>query len=352
MTDVSLVLRDLGKSYDGKTEVLSIDRLAISKGEFVSFLGPSGSGKTTTLMIVGGFETPTRGEVIVSGKSIADVPAHKRDMGIVFQNYALFPHMSVAKNVSYPLRMRQVPRREADARVESALRMVGLQGFGNRTPSELSGGQQQRVALARALVFEPELVLLDEPLGALDKNLREQMQIELKRIHAQTGATMIFVTHDQAEAMVMSDRIVVFSNGRIEQFGTPEEIYNRPKTRFVAEFIGDSNFLQAVVSAGGQVELEAFGRRRLPAYRDLEPGRYEALIRPENIEVHSGANGPDCRPFDVEDKHNYGDMAVLTGLIGTTPVRVKQPAMRVASVAKGGRVHLSVADAAIHLITG
>ncbi|QPM90877.1 ABC transporter ATP-binding protein [Pseudooceanicola algae] len=352
MTDISLYLRDLTKSYDGRTTVLTVDDLEIRKGEFVSLLGPSGSGKTTTLMIVGGFETPTQGEVILNGRSVGDVPPYKRNVGMVFQNYALFPHMSVGRNVGYPLKMRRVSRSDTRARAEAALKMVGLGGYFDRFPSELSGGQQQRVALARALVFEPELVLLDEPFGALDKNLREQMQIELKRIHADTGATMIFVTHDQSEAMVMSDRIVVFSGGRIEQVGVPAEIYARPKTRFVAEFIGDSNIMPCRLAADGTVDIDDIGTRRPAVTPGLAPGHYEALVRPENIEVVGAGQEVPAGALRARmvEKFDYGDMAVMICTLGGTELRIKQPAMRVAGFRAGEDLAVVIPDRAVHVI--
>ena len=238
-----LALRQLAKSYDGVT--LAVDGISIDvdKGEFVTFLGPSGSGKTTTLVMVAGFEAPTSGEILLAGKDLTRLKPWDRNIGMVFQNYALFPHMTVARNVAFPLRMRRVTKAEMARRVREVLALVGLETFAERYPRELSGGQQQRVALARGLVFDPDVLLLDEPLGALDKNLREQMQGEIKRIHREVGITMIYVTHDQTEAMSMSDRIAVFSRGRLEQIGKPLEVYHRPQTRFVGEFVGDFEFL-------------------------------------------------------------------------------------------------------------
>ena len=236
------------KSYDGVELVVKDFNLDIRKGEFVTLLGPSGSGKTTCLMMMAGFETPTHGEILLKGEPISGLPPHKRGIGMVFQNYALFPHMSVAENLAFPLEVRHLSKAQIKEKVARALAMVRLEEFGDRRPAQLSGGQQQRVALARALVFEPELVLMDEPLGALDKNLREEMQYEIKRIHASLGVTMIYVTHDQTEALTMSDRIAVFNDGVVQQLASPDELYERPENAFVAYFIGENNRLMGEVS--------------------------------------------------------------------------------------------------------
>ncbi len=245
--------RDVQKSYDGETLVVKGFNLDIAQGEFITLLGPSGSGKTTCLMMTAGFEVPTHGDILLKGQPINTMPPHKRGLGIVFQNYALFPHMSVAENLSFPLEVRQLSAAEREAKVDRALEMVRLEGFGDRRPAQLSGGQQQRVALARALVFEPDLVLMDEPLGALDKNLREEMQLEIKHIHETLGVTMIYVTHDQSEALTMSDRIAVFNDGVVQQLATPEELYESPMNAFVAGFIGENNRLYGeIVELNGE----------------------------------------------------------------------------------------------------
>lgn len=218
--------RDLTKSYDGRNLALQRLNLDARRGEFLTFLGPSGSGKTTTLMILAGFEAPTSGDVLVNGRSVRTLPPERRGIGMVFQNYALFPHLTVAENIAFPLVVRRRPKAEIAERVCAALSMVRLDGMGDRRPAQVSGGQQQRVAVARALVFEPEIVLLDEPLGALDRQLREQMQGELKGIHDRLGVTMVYVTHDQAEAMTMSDRVAVFHQGELRQVATPRELYD------------------------------------------------------------------------------------------------------------------------------
>jgi len=236
------------KSFDGETLVIKNLNLEIAQGEFLTMLGPSGSGKTTTLMMLAGFETPTHGEIFLDEQPIGNIPPHKRNIGMVFQNYALFPHMTVSENLSYPLEVRKRPQREINERVTRALDMVELRGFEGRFPAQLSGGQQQRVALARALVFEPHLVLMDEPLGALDKNLREQMQYEIKHIHDELNVTVVYVTHDQSEAMTMSNRVAVFDDGVIQQLSTPDVLYEEPENAFVAQFIGENNKISGKVT--------------------------------------------------------------------------------------------------------
>ena len=235
------------KTYDGTELVIKDLNLKIKKGEFLTLLGPSGSGKTTCLMMLAGFETPTHGKVMLAGVELNNVPPHKRGIGMVFQNYALFPHMSVYENLAFPLEVRKFSASAVKTKVEKVLEMVELVQFGSRRPAQLSGGQQQRVALARALVFEPDLVLMDEPLGALDKNLREQMQYEIKHIHENLGMTVVYVTHDQTEALTMSDRIAVFNDGIIQQLAPPNELYEKPENAFVAEFIGENNRLKGTI---------------------------------------------------------------------------------------------------------
>ena len=246
-TGAAVELTNIVKRYGGANAVSDIS-LRIEPGEFVSLLGPSGSGKTTTLMMLAGFIQPDSGRIMLGGTDITTVPPHRRGIGMVYQSYALFPHMTVAKNVAFPLRMRRCARAEMEERVARALALVRMDGFASRLPGELSGGQQQRIALARALVFEPPLLLMDEPLGALDKKLREEMQIEIKRIQGESGSTAVYVTHDQEEALNMSDRIVVMDKGRIEQAGTPRVIHDRPQSRFVADFMGVANLLPSTVS--------------------------------------------------------------------------------------------------------
>jgi putative spermidine/putrescine transport system ATP-binding protein len=246
----ALGLRGLTKRYHGTTAIDDVT-LDVAAGEFLTLLGPSGSGKTTVLMAIAGFVEPTAGEILLDGRPITRLPPEAREFGVVFQGYALFPHMTVAENVAYPLRVRRTPKPEREARVRETLALVQLGGLADRRPSQLSGGQQQRVALARALVFRPKLLLLDEPLSALDKSLRTELQIELKRLHGRIGTTFVNVTHDQEEAITMSDRIAIMRGGRLMQLGSPAALFERPGSRFVAGFLGRSNFLEARVTAGG-----------------------------------------------------------------------------------------------------
>lgn len=258
-TDVLVRFSNVQKSYDGEILVVKDLNLDVERGEFLTMLGPSGSGKTTCLMMLAGFEPATNGEIFLDGRPINNVAPHKRGIGMVFQNYALFPHMSVAENLAFPLDVRKMSGTERTDRIKKALAMVQLEDFGNRRPAQLSGGQQQRVAVARALVFDPDLVLMDEPLGALDKNLREQMQYEIKHIHEQLGVTVVYVTHDQSEALTMSNRIAVFNDGVIQQLAPPADLYERPENAFVAQFIGENNKLEGVVEeiSGSQCIVRA-----------------------------------------------------------------------------------------------
>jgi putative spermidine/putrescine transport system ATP-binding protein len=290
--------------YYGQQCVVDKLRLDIEKGEFVSLLGPSGSGKTTLLMMLAGFETATEGQILVDGYRVNDVPSHKRDMGVVFQNYALFPHMTVGANVAFPLQMRGVSKAETADRVKKALDMVQLGTLSERKPSQLSGGQQQRVALARALVFEPRVVLMDEPLGALDKNLREQMQLDIRALHQRLGLTIVFVTHDQSEALTMSDRIAVFNKGKIEQIGTPRQVYDEPATRFVAEFIGETNLIDATVevveATSTAIRLEGGEIVRIAGADGLAAGEAVSLsLRPERLSLTEGARNGISLPANA-----------------------------------------------------
>ena len=283
-----LELAGVSKRYDSLVAVDTLD-LNLRTGEFLTLLGPSGSGKTTTLMMVAGLQQPDAGSIILNGASVARLPPYRRDIGMVFQSYALFPHMTVRRNIAFPLEMRGVARSEIASLVDEALALVKLPDHGDRLPGQLSGGQQQRVALARAMVYRPALLLMDEPLGALDKKLREQLQLEIKRVHRERGISVLYVTHDQEEALTMSDRIAVFNRGRIEQTGTPEELYDRPATRFVASFIGDTNFLsgRVVSSSGGICEIETAAGRVLASRRQpVGPGAAVSVaVRPERIMV-------------------------------------------------------------------
>ncbi|WP_371168147.1 ABC transporter ATP-binding protein [Aliiroseovarius sp. 2305UL8-7] len=246
--DGFVVFDRVQKSYDGETLVVKDLNLSVAKGEFLTMLGPSGSGKTTCLMMLAGFETATHGDIRLGGKPINNIPPHKRGIGMVFQNYALFPHMTIAENLSFPLEVRKIGKSDREAKVKRALDMVEMGDFGGRRPAQLSGGQQQRVALARALVFEPELVLMDEPLGALDKQLREKMQFEITHLAHELGITTVYVTHDQTEALTMSDNVAVFDDGRIQQLAPPDLLYEKPENSFVAQFIGENNTLEGVVT--------------------------------------------------------------------------------------------------------
>jgi len=248
-SDSFVKFEKVDKSYDGEILVVKDLNLDVPKGEFLTMLGPSGSGKTTVLMMLAGFETPTSGEIYLDGNPISSIPPNKRGIGMVFQNYALFPHMTVKEDLAFPLEVRKLPKNEVEEKVSNALSMVELQDFGSRMPLQLSGGQQQRVALARSLVFEPRLVLMDEPLGALDKNLREQMQYEIKHIHEKIGITVVYVTHDQSEALTMSNRIAVFNDGKIQQISSPDVLYEKPDSSFVAQFIGENNQLKGKVKS-------------------------------------------------------------------------------------------------------
>ncbi|MGY4426181.1 putative spermidine/putrescine transport system ATP-binding protein [Bradyrhizobium sp. JR6.1] len=279
------------KTYDGETLVVKDLNLDIARGEFLTMLGPSGSGKTTTLMMLAGFEVPTQGSILLEGRSIDNMPPHKRDIGMVFQNYALFPHMTVEENLSFPLKVRKLGKAEIEARIKRALDIVRLGAYGKRRPGQLSGGQQQRVALARALVFDPKLVLMDEPLGALDKQLREQMQLEIKHIHEDLGVTVVYVTHDQGEALTMSDRVAVFNDGVIQQVAGPAELYERPQNAFVAQFIGENNRLHGkVVAMNGttcKVDISGAGNVQALAINVEAVGGQTVLsLRPERVKLN------------------------------------------------------------------
>ena len=276
--------KNVVKKFDEVTAVDDID-LTIGDGEFFSLLGPSGCGKTTTLRMIAGLELPTAGSVLIHGEEMGLKPPNKRPVNTVFQNYALFPHMTVAGNIEFGLQMQKVPKEERSELIEWAINLVEMDGLSHRKPTQLSGGQQQRVALARALVNRPEVLLLDEPLGALDLKLRQQMQIELKNLQREVGITFIYVTHDQEEAVTMSDRIGVMHEGKLLQIGTPEDIYERPTTRFVADFIGRSNFLEATVASENEVVLSNGDRLQLQS--DHETGESVAItVRPERLTIH------------------------------------------------------------------
>jgi spermidine/putrescine ABC transporter ATP-binding subunit len=261
----------------------------VQPGEFLTLLGPSGSGKTTLLMMVAGFVDPNAGDVLVDGRSVLDKPPYRRDIGVVFQNYALFPHLTVSQNISFPLEMRKIPRSRIQSMVRDALELVQLSGFERRMPRQLSGGQQQRVALARAMVFHPPVLLMDEPLGALDRRLRQHMQLEIKRMHRAVGVTVIYVTHDQEEALTMSNRVAVIHEGRLEQVATPRQLYDTPATSFVASFVGESNLIHCAIRAvtNGIASVETRTGRILLARSEANPPPAEVAlcVRPERIRV-------------------------------------------------------------------
>ncbi len=288
----SVSLNNLERSYERVAAVAGVS-LDIHSGEFLTLLGPSGSGKTTTLMMIAGFETPTSGDIAIDGTSVVAMPPYRRNIGMVFQNYALFPHLTAAENIGFPLKQRGVGKAERAKLVAEALELMHLPGHGERYPRQLSGGQQQRVALARAIVFKPRLLLMDEPLGALDKQLRENLQLEMRRLHADLGITFIYVTHDQEEALVMSDRIAVMNAGLVAQVGRPEDLYDRPNSRFVAAFLGESNFLPALVRGIEDdvvvVECEGAIVRALCSGRPTTGAKVMLTTRPERIRFADGA---------------------------------------------------------------
>ena len=297
-SDAFLRFVGVKKSYDRKVLVVKGFDLDVSRGEFITLLGPSGSGKTTVLMLLAGFEGVTGGDILVNGLPITKTAPNKRNIGIVFQNYALFPHMTVAENLAYPLKVRSLDRDAIAARVKEYLSLVELDDFGDRHPGQLSGGQRQRVALARALIFEPSLILMDEPLGALDKKLREQMQFEIGRLHRQLGFTAIYVTHDQTEALTMSDRIVVFNNGIVQQCAAPDELYERPGNAFVADFIGENNLLPGKIEtiSGDAVGVSiAGGQKVIAQIADAKDINAECIvsIRPEKIFIEAADGNSD-----------------------------------------------------------
>jgi spermidine/putrescine ABC transporter ATP-binding subunit len=331
LSGAAIGLAELEKQFDGVGAVLGLS-LDIRAGEFITLLGPSGSGKTTTLMMIAGFEAPTAGEITVDGRSIVATPPYRRDIGMVFQSYALFPHMTVAENIGFPLRQRRAPAAAIRGEVERALEMVRLPGYGARYPRQLSGGQQQRVALARAVVFRPRVLLMDEPLGALDKQLRESMQLEIRRLHTELGITFVYVTHDQQEALVMSDRIAVMNAGKLEQVGSPEQLYDRPGNRFVASFVGESNFLSAVAieTTAGVLWSQLGGQRIGAVSAAVAPGAGVTLtVRPERLSFDEGPPGVPDRtnllPAVVRDVVFVGETMryVVEDASGTTLV-VKQ----------------------------
>lgn len=334
-------------------DVIATDHveLSVKKGEFMTFLGPSGSGKSTTLYILAGFQDPTKGDILIEGKSILSTPSHKRNIGMVFQRYTLFPHLSVGENVAFPLRVRRMGQSEITDKVRRALALVRLEGFEDRMPTHMSGGQQQRVALARALVYDPPVLLMDEPLSALDKKLREEIQFEIRRIHQETGVTILYVTHDQEEALRLSDRIAVFNKGRIEQVGTGPELYANPQTHFVADFIGDSAFLKGEIETlqNGHASLRFEDGSRavgVPLHGDVQSGKgAELMLRPERIDLSAvaGAIG-ETLPVQVHDLTFLGSntaVSVRTGWGEIVTVRLDFGHPLAGRVARGDHLHIN-----------
>jgi spermidine/putrescine ABC transporter ATP-binding subunit len=345
-----LELKHLSKNF-GEVKAVNDVSLDIGDGEFLTLLGPSGSGKTTILNMIAGFEFPTAGEILLQGKSINVLLPEKRNIGMVFQNYALFPHMNILNNIGFPLKMRKVGKEEIRKRVKTALELVQLDGYGDRKPDQLSGGQQQRIALARAIVFDPSLLLLDEPLGALDKKLREDMQIELKHIHTRLNRTMIYVTHDQEEALVMSNRIAVLNEGKIEQVGTPDELYERPVNEFVAGFIGESNIIKGIVKGKKNdritLELTDGSKHQLKWNGEIKPGDNVTLgIRPEKIFLVDDKYDGFCLDGVIEESIYVGETKRYTIKIGREQtLKVREMSVRVGEThKKGEKVKLSWHD--------
>lgn len=345
----SIAIRGITKMFGPVCAVQTVD-LDVRRGELMSFLGPSGSGKTTTLMMVAGHESPDSGSITIEGREVTAIAPHQRDIGMVFQHYALFPHLTVEQNIAFPLRMRKMPREDAAKKVREMLDLVRLQGLGGRYPKQLSGGQGQRVALARALVFNPSILLMDEPLSALDKKLREEMQFEIRRIQRNLGITTLYVTHDQHEALVLSDRIAVFEKGRIEQLGAPQEIYDRPQTRFVADFLGEMSFLTGqlaevlgpVCRVNVAQGVTVTGRLTNAAGT---PGRVSVGVRPEAILIDAIVDGTEINRVAgvVEAVDHYGEgCRVKVTIAGGQTLTVKQSNTGIVRhPAAGDRVNLS-----------
>ena len=352
-----LHINGIRKTYG---DVVATDHveLSIAEGEFMTFLGPSGSGKSTTLYILAGFQDPTSGDIKLRGQSILQTPSHKRNIGMVFQRYTLFPHLTVGENVAFPLRVRRMGQSEVAEKVKRALALVRLEGFEDRMPAKMSGGQQQRVALARALVYDPPVLLMDEPLSALDKKLREEIQFEIRRIHQETGVTILYVTHDQEEALRLSDRIAIFNKGKIEQVGTGPELYANPATHFVADFIGDSAFLAGELAgvAEGRAGLRFADGSTVAAVplhgRGIAGQAAELMLRPERIEL-SPEPGPEgaSLPVMVEDLTFLGNnttVSARTGWGGALSVRLNFGHPLAGRIARGDRLHIRWAPEAAH----
>ncbi|MGZ2486752.1 putative spermidine/putrescine transport system ATP-binding protein [Rhizobium pisi] len=356
MKEPFLQIRGIRKEYGPVVAVHDVN-LDVRRGEFLTFLGPSGSGKSTTLYILAGFETPTKGDITLEGKTLLATPSHKRNIGMVFQRYTLFPHLTVGENIAFPLKVRRKSKAEIDSKVKEMLRLVRLEGFEDRKPAQMSGGQQQRVALARALAYDPPVLLMDEPLSALDKKLREEIQHEIRRIHQQTEVTILYVTHDQEEALRLSDRIAVFSKGIIDQIGTGAELYANPKTRFVAEFIGDSDFISCdlLSSSDGQATISLGGGtvfNRIPVHGKGASGTRAALmLRPERIRLSRAPAGTGLAATvsDITFLGNNIHVATETAAGEALAVRLPFGHEAITGLSRGDTVHLDFDPSAAHV---
>lgn len=314
--DHTIALKSISKMYGSVTALHPTD-LSVAKGEFLTLLGPSGSGKTTLLNLIAGSTAPTTGTIRLDGRDITRMPPRDRGIGMVFQNYALMPHMTVFENVAYPLRVRREPAKTIRAKVTEALERVGLRGFEDRKPRQLSGGQQQRVGIARCIVYSPAIIMMDEPLGALDKNLREQMQGEIKRLHKDLRTTVIYVTHDQEEALNMSDRICLMSTGQIAQLGTPDELYFQPRNRFAAEFIGESNLISGRMNAAGRMLIAGDKSIAIPGAMRTEGSELLVMVRPEKVRI-----GSVDQPVTADANVLSGEVASSSFIGGMTRVSI------------------------------
>ncbi|AGS24156.1 ABC transporter ATP-binding protein [Rhizobium etli] len=357
MSEPFLQIRGIRKEYGPVVAVHDVN-LDVRRGEFLTFLGPSGSGKSTTLYILAGFENPTKGDITLEGRTLLVTPSHKRNIGMVFQRYTLFPHLTVGENIAFPLKVRRKAKAEIDSKVKEMLRLVRLEGFEDRKPAQMSGGQQQRVALARALAYDPPVLLMDEPLSALDKKLREEIQHEIRRIHQQTEVTILYVTHDQEEALRLSDRIAVFSKGVIDQIGTGPELYANPKTRFVAEFIGDSDFISCdlVSSSDGQATIALGGGtifNQIPVHGKGASGARAALmLRPERIRLsraRAAGAGFAATVSDITFLGNNIHVSTETATGEALSVRLPFGHEAIAGLNRGDIVHLDFDPGAAHV---
>ena len=357
MSESFLKIKGIRKEYGPVVAVHDVN-LEVERGEFLTFLGPSGSGKSTTLYILAGFENPTKGDILLNGETLMSTPSHKRNIGMVFQRYTLFPHLTVGENIAFPLKVRRKSKAEIDSRVKEMLRLVRLEGFEDRKPAQMSGGQQQRVALARALAYDPPVLLMDEPLSALDKKLREEIQHEIRRIHQQTEVTILYVTHDQEEALRLSDRIAVFSKGVIDQIGTGRELYANPKTRFVAEFIGDSDFISChlLSSDNGQATISLSDKTvfdSIPVHGRPTSGSKAALmLRPERIRLGRNAGSSQGLSATVNDITFLGNNVHVTTRIAageTLSVRLPFGHEAISGLSRGDNVHLEFDPDAAHV---